>query len=149
MVNLSNIKLMTLLLLLASCGKVLPDWIDKGDVPYDAVNMSPYFAQYLKDNDLVSYTPIVFGETNGVNYAGVCNKWSDGYKDIKIKQSYWDNTSDKEKYSLIKHEIGHCDLNLKHNDEMRISGCPKSMMNTYTVSLYCLKEHWDSYISEF
>jgi hypothetical protein len=50
--------------------------------------------------------------------AGVCTKWSNGAKQIKIKKSYFDAVNDYQREQLIYHELGHCVLNRDHNNNL-------------------------------
>lgn len=69
---------------------------------------------------------VVFGKINA-EYAAVCNTYSSGASKVIIDKTLWDGFSREQQQNLIFHELGHCELNLKHND--RFSGdCPVTLM---------------------
>ena len=60
---------------------------------------------------------------------GVCYKYIDGKRAIKIKLSFWKNASEYSRQILINHELGHCRLDRIHNDEVH-NGVKLSIMHS-------------------
>jgi hypothetical protein len=49
--------------------------------------------------------------------AGLKGKCEKGLgKGVKLRRSYWNKVGDKEKESLVAHELGHCALGLEHGN---------------------------------
>lgn len=103
---------------LVSCAKV----------PVDQA-FSPYVERFEAVTGAFNDTPISFG--NVVRPAiGTCTRYNDGYKYVTINRSFWDRATDDQKEYLIFHELGHCVLNISHNDKTN-NGCPVSIMTKY------------------
>lgn len=120
-------------LLMTACGQQL-----KTSDPRTVSGIDPAFQSYV---DLYKQTkgtgfyydiPIAFGHQSG-NVIGVCTRWSNGYRQIQIDPTYWNDpyTTEHEKISLIFHELGHCDLNRDHVTALRSNNWPVSLMYPY------------------
>jgi hypothetical protein len=96
--------------------------------------------------------PIIF-KARAVGIAGSCTTWSDGYKEIQIDPTYWDEMDRTYKLELLAHEVGHCDYGLDHNDGRFIDkdylDCPTSIMNSYNFGGDCFTKHFNTYMEEF
>jgi hypothetical protein len=140
-----------LLLSLTGCGKILPfnDFIDGGDKPYDVATTDPVFYSYLEQLPMTVNTPIYFkDQEDGI--AGTCWKWSSGYREIQIDRKYWNSASDSYRLELLAHEIGHCDYNLGHNDNLIVGKCGyESVMYPYNFGGDCFTDNFDYYMREF
>lgn len=88
-----------------------------------------------------------FNELTG-NIIGMCKTYSDGYKEIKIDNIWWNYSSDTDREILIFHELAHCVLGQKHRDYNLSDGCSGSVMDTYHIGSYCYNKHYDYYIGE-
>ena len=72
--------------------------------------------------------PIGLSNLNGAT-AGVCYRWSNGYRQILIDREYWESkyTTENERINVVFHELGHCDLNRGHLESYRSNGLPSSL----------------------
>lgn len=75
------------------------------------------------------------GETGGQGNAGttvgVCRVWSDGYREVLINKTWWDQQADVSRKVLIFHELGHCTFDRPHNNNKDTTvspNRPESMM---------------------
>jgi len=67
---------------------------------------------YFKVNDI----PVNFKDP-GDEHVGVCKIYGDGTKEILIKQSWWQTTTEEKRIMLFFHEMAHCRLDRKeHNN---------------------------------
>lgn len=102
----------------------------------------------FKVNDI----PINFGDTENDQFVGVCFTYSDGKREILIKQEWWSVASQGAKESLIFHELGHCALDREHNEDELIAGDGKkiraSIMHPSIVSAQHYSKYYDGYVHE-
>lgn len=92
---------------------------------------------------------VVFGELEE-DMVGVCQSWSNGTKKVTIDKEYWDMETETQREELMFHELGHCAMNLGHDEGVMRAGritCPNSIMYPYTFE-YCYAAHRDYYVSE-
>ena len=78
--------------------------------------------------DKVNYAiDIVFSQYIDFPTVGQCYRTDDqtAPREISVSQEYWKNKTDVTKLELIMHEMGHCDLNYEHQED--VSG----IMNPY------------------
>lgn len=68
-------------------------------------------------------TSISFGDVKDA--AGVCNYLT---RDIVINRDIWNRSGYFSRKNLIYHELGHCVLYKRHNNDRFPDGCPKSIM---------------------
>ena len=94
----------------------------------------PYIDEYLsyKGAPLNYYIPMQFSDLDGS--VGVCKRWSSGERQIQIDKTYWEYLDEGERYEVIAHELGHCDLNRDHVSSFA-NGRPTSVMYPYLFSL--------------
>jgi len=140
-------KLLLILLILASCGKnELDDLIriNTEKDPRKTLTTDETFIKYIElfRQDHITFTgyninlskiPINFG-TIKKGYLGVCFYYGKNgrWGEVKIDKSLWENLNEKEKELLINHELGHCALDRRHNDDTH-ENVPISLMNTYHI----------------
>jgi hypothetical protein len=63
--------------------------------------------------------------------AGVCSELGDGNSgshQIRIRKLYWESLTEIQKERLIFHELGHCELNRPHDNQVFSNGDWKSIM---------------------
>ena len=88
-----------------------------------------------------------FANGVGINFSGVagvfgslpyptvgrCTKVNTGERYITIDPYYWSQVNENTKEELMYHELGHCVLNLAHNETKDANNCPISVMfpNTF------------------
>lgn len=137
-----------IVIMLTSCGRHHVD-------PRINHNTNQVFLPYIKSFENVyghkiSDIPIEFKDQDS-DIVGVCLIWKTGEKAIEVDEIQWNYLSEKQQEQLIFHELGHCQLGLKHNDNYRydITGyklCPNSIMNPNIFSDYSID---NCYIPEF
>ena len=67
------------------------------------------------DNSRLS---IYFVEKLPENIIGYCQRYDDPRrKEVVVSLQYWDGANAVDRWTLIAHELGHCDLNLMHRDD--------------------------------
>lgn len=138
--------------LLVGCGlPKLSDVIDNGDKPYKVRKTDPSFYEYIerfeRDFNLTVKVPVVFKALED-KYAGVCLKWQDGYREININTTYWNQYTEYQKEQLIYHELGHCVVDLKHDDDV-LNGCPKSIMRSFMFSTFEIDRCYDPFRTDY
>jgi hypothetical protein len=96
-------------------------------------------------------SPVILTEDKdmGGNYAGLCIIYSNNIRIIKISKKSWIFSQDAGKEQLLLHELGHCELNYPHNNEM-IGYRPKSIMHrqAFGDEFYYTQYH-NEYFHEF
>jgi hypothetical protein len=111
-----------------------------GSPQYHAPEAVPYILQfeqmYNKDVSTIKVEIEDKGFTNDRTLAYCVSTGS-----IVIRPFAWNAMSSVSKRSLVFHELGHCVLNRKHNDDLYPDGCPKSIMSTYLVTDFCFNSH--------
>lgn len=145
------------LLLLISCGKSLPDFLNIKGSPVKKSKTDPAFSQFVesfsRQFNVGVKVPIVFKNIKS-RYAGVCLKYSSGYREIQINPTHWKNYSLEQREQLIYHELGHCVLNRGHNDKLMEANtnCPDSIMRSYMFSINeinnCYVPEYNHYMEE-
>jgi hypothetical protein len=126
------------MLLLTACGN--QQGFQTAKDPRDVTGIDPKFQGYVdmyvgvKGSPLNYDIPIGFAPQNG-NVIGMCTRWSNGYRQIEVDPTYWNDptTTENERIALIFHELGHCDLNRDHDTTLLSSGYPESLMYPYDV----------------
>ncbi len=137
--KLGTLKLIPLLLLIG-CGQSIQDFLNINGSPIKKAKTDPTFNPFIesfnREFGVRVSVPIVFKAIES-RYAGVCLKYSSGYKEIQINSTHWNNYSLDQKEQLIYHELGHCVFNRGHNDRMMEANtnCPDSIMKSYMFSL--------------
>lgn len=121
-------------LLLASCYP-LRSPVPDGETHPDFI---PYITKYLQfkgATKLSRQIPIQFGQLPcqlRKCQVGVCSRWSNGERLIRIDERHWDNYSENERFQVLAHELGHCELDRDHVDDKSDLGYPMSIMYSYT-----------------
>ena len=82
---------------------------------------------------------------DNLNTIGICTPTGNMYIDKK----FFENASERERLSVIYHEIGHCIFYWEHDDRMMNDYCPASIMTPVIPINYCLDFHWENYIEEY
>lgn len=135
-------------LCLVGCGiPPFDDIIKKDGSPYERHTTDPVFHEYLDQLPLRSNVPIIF-EKRDKGIAGTCTKWTDGYREIQIDKDYWEQIDEAHRLELLAHEIGHCDYDLEHNNEMSEDNCPMSIMYDTNFGNPCFDRYFDYYMEE-
>ena len=153
-----------LLFLLVSCGLPKQDLQDPRESTASSSELSNYVHDFedsyftYTNRNLIVQTPIHFSnriynykDSNGNAPAGICLKWIKGNEyitEILIRESLWNVLSENSKTVLIFHELGHCELNKKHNSS-KIKGIPLSIMNPYIIGSYYFSKYREEYLREF
>jgi len=130
-----------MLIVLVGCGKSIDDYFLKKAKDVKQSESDPIFREFVESFSIdykVNVTVPVVLRSIDSQYAGVCIKYSNGYKEVQINNLYWNNLSIEQKEQLIYHELGHCVLNRGHDNSLMPSNpdCPKSIMRSYMFSRY-------------
>lgn len=134
-------NLFFLLLFISSCG-CPSDFLNYGEVDEDPrtikgthPDLRPFIESFEAAYNLNVNVPIGFEDLENTT-AGVCRIWGQKYKEIAIDINYY--KVNKHNYhrieQLVYHELGHCVLNLGHDDRSFYNGQPKSIMRSYTFN---------------
>lgn len=110
--------------------------------------LQPYVDEYItyKGSGLNYDIAIGFSDLSG-NTNGLCTKFISGERQIQIDREWWDNYSHKyNRFTVIAHELGHCDLNRHHNTDTFSTGQPLSIMHPYTFIIF--PEDMNYYMTE-
>lgn len=127
--------LLPIALMLTACGQGFQTKTDPRSISGVDPAFTIYINSYLhyKGSGLAYDIPMQFADLNG-NTVGLCTRWSSGERQIQIDRDYWENYLDEgEKYEVIAHELGHCDLN---RDHVVHASPATSIMDPYVFSLY-------------
>lgn len=89
------------------------------------VQLGTTSADRVGNCDLRSYTPIV-----------------------TISEQYWLNADIWAREMLLFHELGHCVLQLEHNDAINVDGEPVSLMVSYLSNSYYYEAHRETYLQQ-
>lgn len=104
----SSTLIIGIAMVLTSCGKY-------SDVHVDS-ELEPYALEFELDIGVnTSGISIRFGELIG-NQIGLCTIRGSENKEITIKREYWDKLSKLARQELMYHELGHCAMDLDHDD---------------------------------
>ena len=139
------------LLLLVSCGQSVQDFLNINGSPIKKSKTNPIFSEFVesfsKEFNVRVKVPIILKKIEP-RYAGVCIKYSNGYKEIQINSIHWNNYSLEQREQLIYHELGHCVFNRGHNDKwMKTNAnCPDSIMRSY---MFDTNEINNCYVPEY
>lgn len=143
--NGGRVKYVILTLLLTGCG--LPRHYDSNP-DFDA-----YTARFEQETGVKVTVPIVYSSLDKETVA-LCEEFSDGYRLIRVNSFYWEEMENGGKEETIYHELGHCQLNRDHSDELTttrlyVYAIPNSIMYPYIfgdVSFYWIFR--DHYVQE-
>jgi hypothetical protein len=73
------------------------------------------------------------GTPEGGQQAAYCASFKDGTHEVVVDIVKWKFANLDERKAMIYHELGHCLLNLGHDDKIDESGHPESLMNSFTL----------------
>lgn len=130
-------------LLLIGCNQSLP-------LPYHNPELMPMVQTFLNEGIKrgkyysVDNINIDYGTLNG-GIVGTCQRGLD-YKKITIDKNFW-LYNEQSREMIMIHELGHCVLNLNHNDKYE-NGIPISIMNTYLFNYSIFQVYRDFYYDE-
>lgn len=135
------------ILTLTSCGQ-----FHSAKDPRTIRGINPIFQPYIEQyttykGSLLDYEIAIQFSDLPENQNGRCTKFPSGERQIEIDQEWWDNYSyDNTRFTVIAHELGHCDLNRRHVATLLPNGKPTSIMFPYNFSIF--PEDMDYYIKE-
>lgn len=142
---MKQIVYLAALSLLAGCGQEKtkePAIVDEA--------LAEYVVQFETDIGVSAEgISVVFGELEK-DMVGLCQTWSNGTKKITIDKEYWDMETETQREELMFHELGHCAMNLDHDESQMQTNrivCPTSIMYPYTFE-YCYAAYREHYVSE-
>lgn len=128
---------LSMLAMTSSCGSEAADYISGKPKAREwrEPHIEEEFMKYVDKFDSIYHTNVgimmEWGDLTN-NMVGVCKWWDDGHREIQIDRQAWPSFTDNGKEELIFHELGHCILNLPHNENrINIGGwrsVPQSIM---------------------
>lgn len=145
--------LLSILIILSSCGVPFGKDLKRGNrgETRQFSTTNPQFSELIKEfeKDGKEYksdssfvkgdVPVNFGDTEDEQFDGVCIIYSNGEREVLIKESWWKHASDTQKKLLVYHELGHCSLDRDHDEStVDINGhhYKLSIMNPIIPSTY-------------
>ena len=141
----------------SGCAK---DEKDPRDIRITNEEFLPYIKKFETEwGKSVGDIPIGFKDINDGDTIGICWTWQgeNTYHQIEIDEKWWKdpNTNENNKINLIFHELGHCALNLDHNDNVHSLGglplapmVPDSFMNEEVFFGDEPSESYEYYVDE-
>lgn len=156
--------LLILCISITACGKngLVGDLIqqDSPKDPRKVLTTDPAFKEYVdlfiddyrKETGKEIYVgniPINFRNVKGEgsNTIGLCYKYSgysETWREIAIDREWWELADKWDKEVLIKHELGHCALNRRHDDH-KVGRVKTSVMNSYILAGYYFEKYHHGY----
>lgn len=119
------------LLALTSCG---------GAIEADPA-FSDRIAAWQSEKGFVADGVIVtFSDDLTETRAGVCLKGFGKKNVVRVSRKRWAQLSPGQKTNLIFHELGHCVLDLPHDDRRKNNNCPASEMHSAIMTDFCFFE---------
>ena len=121
---------MSLSLFLISCGR---------SPVVQVGQFAPYVSRFedtsKSEGKAIQVTDLVvkFGPMDNAAERGICQIDDKNPPTILVNEDAWQYMSEPERESLLFHEMGHCVLHRKHNNEYLPAGIPSSVMNAYTL----------------
>lgn len=91
-----------------SCGKYV--------APYKDVELSLIATQFEVDTGVKTESITMRFNALDKSIMGICYTYDDDSKEIQINDAYWDKLNDVGRTQLMYHELGHCAMNLKHDE---------------------------------
>jgi len=64
---------------------------------------------------------------------------------VAVNRDNWRKLTQDRRMLTMMHEMGHCSMNLKHNDAEFKDGCPVYLMASYIMPQYCIDDHGIGY----
>ena len=121
--------------------------------PRDFLGVHPELQVYMdmyvhsKGSGLSKSISMDFGDTGNKNYLAVCSRWvKSNVGQIVVDKKEWDIATEDKKRHIIYHEMGHCDLELEHNNHQFIGQLPSSVMHTSYFKIPT--GQWSKYVKE-
>lgn len=136
-----KLLILTLSLILAGCSNKTANLeIESEFIPYIQIY------EQGKGSLINQGTGIHF-EVLSDNLGAECHIFKDGSREIKVNSVYWNKRSFNHRRTLIVHELGHCDLNIKeHREGLLSNGRPLSIMQS--VNFDATDEEMSYYFDE-
>lgn len=125
--------------------------------PRGATSSDPRLLPYVQKFSVDFKTPIVdlpvyLGD---IDTAGKCLKWVQNYgplprvevREVIISGTYYEKIKETPSRveQLVYHELGHCVLNLTHNDHHTEDGMPLSVMRSWAFNTQEITEYYKPY----
>lgn len=129
-------------LLLVACG--LPRHYESH------IDFDPFKLKFEQETGVKVTVPIIYDRLDEETVA-LCEVFSDGYKLVRVNTLFWEEMGHGGKEETIYHELGHCQLNREHSDELtttRLYGyaIPNSIMYPYIFGdagfYWIFREHY-------
>ncbi len=118
------------LFLFIACEKAPIEPITYPDV---TAELCPYFQQFEEEaakRNIVADLKLAGIKGKLVNiskgYVGLCSTHAE--KEIRIDNHFWERSSDLSRELIVFHELGHCFLDRRHNNQKTVDGTCASMM---------------------
>lgn len=120
--------------------------------------IQPYVTIYENESTRMGHPIVVrnlearFGPTDfrGPTVIGYCQRSSWSYTPlVVINREFWNSASSNEREHLMFHELGHCLLDLDHDDAVILIGIdwvPRSIMNPYIFEESVYVAHREYYL---
>jgi len=124
------LSMILILILLSGCGKKLEHTDIVGitaPITVDAT-FKPYLSKFLADTGISpSGISVIFFDLPRPS-VGRCTVYNDNSRVINIDRTFWQYASEDRREATMYHELGHCALDLPHNN-LLLLGCPVSVMH--------------------
>lgn len=135
-INLTKSSLFFLIILLTSvfisCEKEPEEFVIYPNV---TVELCPYFQSFEKEAtkrglDIDLRAAKIKGRLTKINgsFVGICKNLE--MREVLIDRRFWERSSQLTKELIVFHELGHCYLNKKHNNEVSPNGTCQSIMRS-------------------
>ena len=130
-----------LVLFLSSCYKGSTDVEEAIVDPIETdAALQVYMDKFIEEGNLrglsipadLNQITAVLTNINEGNTIGICYYDSQNPNHIEIDVSYWNSTNDYGREAVMFHELGHCYLNLDHDESEDNNGNCLSLMNSGT-----------------
>lgn len=154
---MKNFILLSLLILIASCGKPKEAEIIGGAVTVEDFEVyEDEFYDRMTTAGIAIPTQELFFEVRKDMSGTILGSCSSRFNHstlvfdrvVQINYYYWIRLPIADREELIFHELGHCVLNRAHNDTLDGSGVPVSIMNSTHLGQAKYLAQYSSYIQE-
>lgn len=163
-------KMILLTFLLFSCGEekpiinrsgVYPEYYENFDLEFRQIvmefetdaakNFTSYDASNVKSIKMVGDKLSWIDDEANKTAVGICYYRMDGVGEIQIKSSHWEKISYAEKKQMLYHELGHCVMNLDHDDKFYQWPCgnARSIMNSYVLNKEMIDRCWSDMLINY
>lgn len=140
--------------MLVGCGsKPIDDFVLRTDyvdhrTPHIEYELQPHVAKFEEISGHNVSILMEWAELDD-SVMGVCYSWSDGHREIQIDSVKWVNLTYEGQEELVMHELGHCILNLEHDEGVLDMGgwtnLPRSIMYPYVFGDYPFYKEFQQY----